>query len=446
MTKRTALILALAMLSFSCRRPNQPTPAVSPPAVVPPDQARPAALPTAPTGDLELLVGKWNIVRAVADGEGYTASYRRAKFEIAAGSKYMFALPGLVKETGTITIDPKKNPKELDMNVEDQPANQLQPSIDVLQGALGNPRQPDDRRVKRVPAIYKLDGDDLMICLSMLGNRRPTDFETTKDSWRVLMTCKRMKPADQPKDVTAKAPLPQPLPQEVQQAWVKAGAEVGWMGKKDDHVTLDFRTTPDALIDAVPAFRFKDWKEGTVARLPVPKTPFGLDLSGTEATDADLKGLEALETLSALDLAFTKLTDAGLKNLSGLKLLSVLNLFATKVTDVGLKELASLNSLHTLDLRVLDITDVGLKELARQKNLKTLDLTYTKITDVGLKELARLSSLQHLDLVKTQVTDTGLKELTGMSSLRYLDLADTRVTDAGVKELKQALPNCQILD
>ncbi|WP_246539618.1 leucine-rich repeat domain-containing protein [Telmatocola sphagniphila] len=347
MTKRTALILALAMLSFSCRRPNQPTPAVSPPAVAPSDQGRPAALPTAPTGDLELLVGKWNIVPAVADGEGYTASYRRAKFEIAAGGKYMFALPGLVEETGT---------------------------------------------------IYKLDGDDLMICLSMLGNRRPTDFVTTKDSWRVLMTCKRMKLADHPKGVTAKAPLPQTLPRDVQQAWVEAGAEVGWMGKTDDHVSLEFRTTPDALIDPVPAFRFKTWTVRTVARLPVPKTPFGLDLTGTEATDADMKGLEMLESLSALDLAFTTLTDVGLKNLSGLKCLTVLNLFATKVTDVGLKELASLNSLRTLDLRVLDITDVGLKELA------------------------------------------------GMRSLQCLDLADTRVTDTGVKELKQALPNCWIRD
>ncbi len=66
-----------------------------------------------------------------------------------------------------------------------------------------------------------------------------------------------------PKDVIAKVPPP-PLPQEVQQEWVKAGAEVGWMGIVSEIVTLDFKTTPEVLIDAVPAFRFKVWNEGTV--------------------------------------------------------------------------------------------------------------------------------------------------------------------------------------
>jgi hypothetical protein len=311
----------------------------------------------------------------------------------------------------------------MDLKPEGQAMNRLQPTIDVLEGALGHARQSDDRRVNRVQsAIYKLDGDDLTICLSMIENRRPTEFETSTDSWRVLLTCKRKKLTDKQKDEIAKAPTPQPLPQDVEREWVKAGAELGWMGIKGELVTLDFQTTPGVLIDAVPAFRLKIWNVGTVDKLPAPKAPFGLFLVGTEATDADLKELATLESLSALDLSFTKLTDAGLKNLSILKSLNVLSLFATKVTDAGLKELASLKSLHTLDLRALHVTDVGLKELAGLKNLKTLDLVGTKITDAGLKELA------------------------GLSSLHYLDLTNTRVTNAGVKELKQALPNCQIID
>jgi hypothetical protein len=301
-----------------------------------------------------------------------------------------------------------------------QAMNRLQPAIDGLQDALGQGRKPDGpRRLPVQRAIYKLDGDDLTICLSMLENQRPTEFKTHADSWRVLMTCKRKKDADKPKGQAA--PAAKPLPHEVQQAWVQAGAEPGWMGIMSETVALDFKPTPEEMNDAVPAFRFKVWTEGTASKLPSPKTPFGLFLVGTEATDAELKELATLESLQMLDLSFTKLSDAGLKNLSSMKSLTVLDLFATQVTDVGMKELAKLQNLQALDLRVLPITDAGLKELAGLKSLKTLDLIGTKITDAGLKGLA------------------------GMTSLRHLDVTDSKVTEAGVKELQQVLPHCQIL-
>jgi Leucine-rich repeat (LRR) protein len=337
----------------------------------------------------------------------------------------------------------------MDLTPEGQAMNRLQPSIEILQDALGRDRPSDDRRKNRVQfAIYKLDGDDLTICLSMLERRRPTEFETNADSWRVLLTCKRKKPSDEQKRKNVPVPsseVPHPLPQDVQRAWMKAGAQVGWQGMKDILV-LDFQTMPEGLVGVVPAFRFTAWNEGTVGKLPAPNVPFGLDLVGTEATDAALKDLATLESLHTLDLSFTELTDDGLKNLSSLKSLHVLCLVATKVTDLGLKELAGLKSLDTLELRALNVTDVGLKELAGLKTLKSLDLCGTKITDAGVKELAGLKTLKSLDLSSTKITDAGVKELAGMSSLQRLDLTDTRVTDAGLMELKKALPDCQIVD
>ncbi len=380
MKTRVLFLVAAALLPVSCQRLGPPSPSKD---------------------DLPLLVGKWSIERAECDGENWSNPYRLAKLEITAGGKYTFALPGVAEETGTITVAPAKSPKEMDWRADN--------------GLAKN-------RVQS--AIYKLDGDNLTICLSMIEDRRPTEFETSADSWRVFLTCKRKKLPDKQKGEMVVAPSSAgspSLPREVQQPWVRAGAEVGWLRIRSDIVTLDFQRKPEGLVDAVPAFRFKVWNEGTLSKLPAPKTPFGLDLIGTEATDADLKELASLEFLHTLNLPFTKLTDDGLNNLSGLKSLHVLNLYATKVTDVGLKELASLKSLHTLDLRALHVTDVGLKDLAGLKTLKSLDLGGTKITDVGLKELAGLRSLQHLDLTST------------------------RVTEAGVKELKQALPNCQIV-
>lgn len=380
MKSRVLFLVAAAILSISCQRSGPPSTSKD---------------------DLTLLAGKWSIERAESDGENWSNPYRLAKFEITAGDKYTFAMRAVAEETGTISVNPAKSPKEMDWRADNGPAR---------------------NRVQS--AIYKLDGDNLTICLSMLENRRPTEFETSADSWRVLLTCKRKKLPDKQKGEVVVAPPsedPQSLPQEVQQPWMKAGAEVGWLGIISEVVALDFQRKPEGLVDVVPAFRFKVWNEGTVRKLPAPKMPFGLDLMGTEVTAADLKELATLESLHTLNLALNKLTDDGLTNLSRLKSLHVLSLYATRVTDVGLKEFASLQSLHTLDLRALHVTDVGLKELAGLKTLKSLDLGGTQITDVGLKELAGLRSLQHLDL------------------------SSTRVTDAGVKELKQALPDCRIV-
>src|SRR5262245_52036648 len=50
-----------------------------------------------------------------------------------------------------------------------------------------------------------------------------------------------------------------------------------------------------------------------------------------------------------VNLGSTKVTDAGLKELTPLKSLTKLTLSGTLVTDAGLKELKSLKSLATLD-------------------------------------------------------------------------------------------------
>ena len=65
-----------------------------------------------------------------------------------------------------------------------------------------------------------------------------------------------------------------------------------------------------------------------------------MNLSGSDATDADLKKkLAGLKSLESLLLSGTQITDAGLKELAGLKSLSTLWLNSTQITDAGLKEL-----------------------------------------------------------------------------------------------------------
>jgi hypothetical protein len=103
-----------------------------------------------------------------------------------------------------------------------------------------------------------------------------------------------------------KKDLPKPLPDNIVKAWKDAGATVGWM-KVEESGLLTFVEKPEA--GAVPAFRFPKWKDGIVAKLPVPEAPFGLDLAKTEITDTGLKELASLKTLTSLALCETKVTD-----------------------------------------------------------------------------------------------------------------------------------------
>lgn len=141
---------------------------------------------------------------------------------------------------------------------------------------------------------------------------------------------------------------PNQLPPEFVKAWKDAGAEVGWMRVNQNGV-FQFQEKGEA--GSVPAFRFSEWKEGVLMKLPDPGAAFGLDLNSTQITDEGMKELAGLKDLQMLNLQETPVTDAGLKELARLKVLQSLNLFRTQVTDEGLKELTGLRNLQTLNLQ-----------------------------------------------------------------------------------------------
>ena len=252
-----------------------------------------------------------------------------------------------------------------------------------------------------------------------------------------------------------------PLPNGVATAWKKAGASVGWLGPKRRDGWWEFNANRGPLDAArsVPAFKIDGWREGMLAKLPIPGRAFGLDLSYTAMTDAGLKELTGLKHLTALNLRRTQVTDAGLKELAGLKQLTWLNLggthitdagvkdlaelqhlkmlkvFDTKLTGTGLKDLVGLMQLSKLDIEVTPLTDEGVKAIAELKQLTWLNLTLVEITDAMLKDLAELKQLTHLSLHGTRVTDAGLKELAELKQLKTLYLSNTKVTDTGLKTL-----------
>jgi hypothetical protein len=127
--------------------------------------------------------------------------------------------------------------------------------------------------------------------------------------------------------------------------------------------------------------------------------------------------------------------------LDEVKLVDLSNSEATAADLKGLTRFVNLEHLFLLNNRV---TDAHLKEIGRLKNLRALSIGGTNLTDDSLKHLSELKKLRYLDLGSTQITDKGLKPLTGLPGLRSLDLKQTRVTDQGVAEFRKSRPDVAI--
>src|SRR5262249_50751755 len=159
---------------------------------------------------------------------------------------------------------------------------------------------------------------------------------------------------------------PKPLPPDVVKAWTAAGLEVGWFDMKPGSLPY---LQKNARADALPGFLFDRWRENTLAKLPDPGAPFGLQLYGSDVRKAALQELASMKNLQVLILQSTEVTAAGLKELVGLKSLQRLELVYGRrpVTDAEMKEVASLKNLRTLRLDYVKRSDAGLKELASLK-------------------------------------------------------------------------------
>ena len=110
----------------------------------------------------------------------------------------------------------------------------------------------------------------------------------------------------------------------------------------------------------------------------------GINLCGCHRfKNKDCHLLQPFRQLRSLDLTERKITDAGLKEIRELTSLTTLSLSHNRITDAGLKELRALSKLTKLELTGNAITDAGLAELRELKNLATLDLARTKSRTPG---------------------------------------------------------------
>ena len=110
----------------------------------------------------------------------------------------------------------------------------------------------------------------------------------------------------------------------------------------------------------------KDFGDASLAPLaPVAAKISSLDLARTKVTDAGLKAVAGMTSLTELHLENTAITDAGLDQLKGLAALEYLNLYGTKVTDAGIMKLSGLAKLKALYLWQTGVTKAGVAALKK---------------------------------------------------------------------------------
>jgi hypothetical protein len=211
--------------------------------------------------------------------------------------------------------------------------------------------------------------------------------------------------------------------------------------------------------DETFAVTFSDAKfdDAALARLA---TKYGdrigaLQLTDTGVTDDGLRHLKRFGNLRHLDLSSrapaglkakrsAPITDAGMARLDLRNLVS-LNLYGLPITDAGLKSLPDLPSLTMLQLIETKVQGPGLSRLVAFRNLSSLHLNGSAVTDKGLSHLAGASSLMVLSLDgMPPLTGAGLKHVITLPRLGYLSIRGCRVSDEDIAQMKAKAPSLQI--
>jgi uncharacterized protein (TIGR03067 family) len=112
---------------------------------------------------MKTLIGLWFVVQAHMGGNDITPAFANEKMEIT-DTGYKIWSGDTVSDSGSLTFFDGTN------------------ELDIL--GTNGPNQG-----KLFKCIYKMDGDNIVICYSLSG--RPTDFESTKENKFVLITWTR---------------------------------------------------------------------------------------------------------------------------------------------------------------------------------------------------------------------------------------------------------------
>ena len=315
-----------------------------------------------------------------------------------------------------------------------------------------------------------------------------------------------METPDEPKIDTSQ--LPAGFSEEVAAAWIKAGAEIGWIDPNQLGLFHGAKYFAPYQVNQVkshfiPAFAFKrldsnlklkehDWT--LIINLPRPKVEFSIvffvqdlpesaieslakfqTLSGLEIYPADITnqhvnqiakleklkfltvgfGYNSIETdsitqlLSLKQLEFLEISgiqraEIITKRLQNLAQLKVLRLYLDELTKKDVVAVSKLHNLEVLSLASKDLDETWLTDLENFEDLKQIFLENTEVGKNGLKGFDEFQSLKTLNLSGTKVSDNSVDVLLVIASLEFLDLSSCQLSNESKDRLRIGLPNCKI--
>lgn len=118
--------------------------------------------------ELEKFQGKWATVSVTVDAQAEDEI--KDRFLAIEDEKATFLYKDAERGTGSLKIDPGKNPAHIDFIYEDGPA-----------------------KGKILKGIYKFEGDTLTFCYGGFGKDRPSGFASKAGSGSILIVQKRAK-------------------------------------------------------------------------------------------------------------------------------------------------------------------------------------------------------------------------------------------------------------
>jgi uncharacterized protein len=133
----------------------------------------PAALSpeAAGTGANEALDGTWSFVSRTVNGQAMSKDQLQMMKLVRQGDQWQLQVAGQTVSSGTVTEDPTKNPKTVD--------------ITIVESA-----HPEDRG-KTLPGIYEVSGNTFTQCNAAPGRARPTAFASPPGSGYTLVVYER---------------------------------------------------------------------------------------------------------------------------------------------------------------------------------------------------------------------------------------------------------------
>lgn len=120
--------------------------------------------------DGDTIQGIWLPSSAELGEKKFPDEVRKSIKLVVEGDKYTVTVGDKV-DKGTVKLDPKAKPKELDITGTEGP-----------------------NKGKTIRAIYEREDDTLRVCYDLSGKSRPKEFETEAGTQLFLVTYKREKP------------------------------------------------------------------------------------------------------------------------------------------------------------------------------------------------------------------------------------------------------------